>query len=151
MFYLTFDKDEYEKCQDIDECVDKTHDCNHEGGALCKNEDGSYHCECAAGFSILPDGSCTDINECKSHSACRENAICKNTDGDYECECIKGTVFILWLSYDRLNSEIKKSLILPKPTQLKPSQTPTQKLKSGFFGDGLKGNWFEFGIVLNDF
>ena len=94
VFYLTFDKDEYERCQDIDECVDNTHDCNHEGGALCKNEDGSFHCECAPGFSILPDGSCTDINECKSHSACRENAICKNTDGDYECECIKGTVFI---------------------------------------------------------
>ena len=94
VFDLTFDKDEYERCQDIDECVDNTHDCNHEGGALCKNEDGSFHCECAPGFSILPDGSCTDINECKSHSACRENAICKNTDGDYECECIEGTVFI---------------------------------------------------------
>ena len=119
MFYLTFDKDEYERCQDIDECVDNTHDCNHEGGALCKNEDGSFHCECAQGFSILPDGSCTDINECKSNSACREHAVCKNTVGDYECECIEGKVFnpkifIFKLSFMYDISCMKKSELKPR-------------------------------------
>ena len=92
-FYLTIDKDENERCQDIDECEDGSHDCNHEDGALCKNEPGSFHCECAKGFSIGPDGSCVDINECKSHSACREHAICTNTPGDYECDCITGKVY----------------------------------------------------------
>ena len=30
-------------------------------------------------------------------------------------------------------------------------QTPTQSLKNGFFAGQFLGNWFEFGIIFNDF
>ena len=48
-------------CVDFDECANKEHDCNKH--ATCKNSEGTYRCECDAGYR--GDGfECEDHNEC---------------------------------------------------------------------------------------
>ena len=43
---------------DIDECQYGNGRCDH----TCVNEEGSHHCECEAGYLLLPDGqSCEGI------------------------------------------------------------------------------------------
>ena len=47
---------------DINECG------SHNGGCdqICKNEEGSFYCDCMEGYTLGPDGeSCNDADECK--------------------------------------------------------------------------------------
>ncbi|RWS19590.1 fibrillin-2-like protein, partial [Leptotrombidium deliense] len=49
------------ECSDIDECLDKTHNCTQ--GTTCKNTDGSFICEhikCEEGKSVNIEGKCVD-------------------------------------------------------------------------------------------
>jgi len=75
------------KVNDVDECVQGTHNCDV--NAQCTNTDGSYSCECNAGYS--GNGvTCADINECEGPNDCDVNAQCTNTDGSYSCDCNAG-------------------------------------------------------------
>ncbi|PFX16148.1 Fibrillin-2, partial [Stylophora pistillata] len=73
---------------DIDECGDRTHDCDV--NAECKNTLGSYNCACKDGFH-RNGTNCTDVDECgdRTHD-CDVNAECKNTLGYYNCTCKDG-------------------------------------------------------------
>ena len=99
-------------CVDIDECQTGDNICVlPEDGGVCANNDGSYACSCADGFTgdgfsidqynkvfgglnpIVPPflvnpsdyTGCTDQNECEMFSPCDEGETCTNTPGSYTC------------------------------------------------------------------
>eukprot|EP01124_Arcella_intermedia_P018681 TRINITY_DN257_c0_g1_i2.p1 TRINITY_DN257_c0_g1~~TRINITY_DN257_c0_g1_i2.p1 ORF type:complete len:1093 (+),score=193.29 TRINITY_DN257_c0_g1_i2:407-3280(+) len=92
----------YEKingtCQDIDECLNQTHNCEQK----CTNTNGSYYCSCdiTSNFKLNVDGyhcdcingyqkinsTCKDIDECLSHTHNCEH-FCTNSIGSYNCSC----------------------------------------------------------------
>ena len=52
-------------CDDIDECIEGTHDCNDDSD--CINTFGSFWCECHVGYyyeDMSEDGECVDFDEC---------------------------------------------------------------------------------------
>ncbi|EAL71369.1 hypothetical protein DDB_G0272434 [Dictyostelium discoideum AX4] len=73
---------------DIDECTTGTHKCV--SPATCANTQGSYNCNCPAGYTKSTDGlSCIDIDECAtSNGGCAQ--ICTNTFGSSTCSCDTG-------------------------------------------------------------
>ncbi|XP_072175589.1 uncharacterized protein [Diadema setosum] len=78
-------------CEDIDECLEMTDNCDPTEG-LCSNTEGGYTCSCNSGYTLGTDlRSCSDINECDSgNNNCSINAACNNTAGGYECSCNPG-------------------------------------------------------------
>lgn len=82
-------------CTDEDECEKGL--CSGTG-QVCTNTDGSYECECIAGYrpvfyqtedyagTVTRDMQCVDINECRevTHEC---SHYCTNTPGSYECYC----------------------------------------------------------------
>ncbi|GBP21742.1 Fibrillin-3 [Eumeta japonica] len=73
---------------DLDECYVRPDVCR---GGRCINTDGSFRCECPAGYVL--DGSglvCVDADECAADPRVCGNGTCTNTDGGYECRCNKG-------------------------------------------------------------
>ena len=90
-------------CTDIDECetmrtkglrTDMVIPCDR--NAQCHNNDGSYTCECNAGFSGDDGYTCENINECEepvgssNRHQCHEHATCIDATGSYECHCDPG-------------------------------------------------------------
>ncbi|KAM4711708.1 fibulin-1-like [Anableps anableps] len=75
------------RCEDVDECLVANVCGNH----VCVNLDGSYRCDCRAGyrFSNITE-VCEDINECKYYTWRRCAHVCENTEGSYRCRCISG-------------------------------------------------------------
>ncbi|XP_059160048.1 mucin-like protein [Physella acuta] len=73
-------------CADINECSEKSHDCDQ----ICVNNLGSYDCRCYPGFART-GGKCEltekDIDECKE-KICSQ--ICINTNGSFSCSCFSG-------------------------------------------------------------
>ncbi|KAK5607109.1 hypothetical protein CRENBAI_007290 [Crenichthys baileyi] len=75
------------RCEDVDECL-ITNMC---GKHICVNLDGSYRCECRAGYRFSNTTEvCEDINECKYYTWRLCGHICENTEGSYQCRCISG-------------------------------------------------------------
>lgn len=64
--------------------------------AECRNTDGSYRCECRAGYEKLEAGSatgrCRDVDECGRSQPCGPNSSCFNTEGAFKCACNDGFV-----------------------------------------------------------
>ena len=98
-------------CRDIDECLDRTHECD--SLSTCRNTVGTYKCDCINGFEsigdvegvtgggvdALGDGTdgtvgvqCVDTNECTSPTppCIGDQWYCTNTKGSYECTCHLG-------------------------------------------------------------
>lgn len=75
-------------CQDVDECSQSTHRCEHS----CENNEGGYDCVCNEGYAVDDLYSCRDINECVDDSLnfCRGVAECQNTIGSHSCTCPSG-------------------------------------------------------------
>nr|XP_035950652.1 nephronectin isoform X4 [Halichoerus grypus] len=73
--------------RDLNECGLKPRPCKHR----CMNTHGSYKCYCLSGHMLLPDGSCSNVDECATGSAsCPRFRQCVNTFGSYICKCQKG-------------------------------------------------------------
>ena len=61
------------------------------------NVEGSYTCNCEAGFVFIPDSGCQDVNECAAGGeiaiSClvtQQLGLCNNTAGGYHCICLSG-------------------------------------------------------------
>ena len=64
------------ECLDVDECNENDQLCS---GGKCVNSDGSYHCQCPAGFGDN-GGRCVDVDECEIQNGnCQK--FCINTKG----------------------------------------------------------------------
>ena len=81
------------KCEDINECVEKT-DAGVGSRAICgvdsecQNSIGSFRCVCKPGFKHK-NGVCVDINECQEiRNICQQR--CTNLWGSYRCHCQPG-------------------------------------------------------------
>ncbi|XP_049339576.1 latent-transforming growth factor beta-binding protein 4 isoform X5 [Astyanax mexicanus] len=76
------------QCADIDECA-SPQTCGPQ--SVCVNTDGSYRCECSAGYRAAgPGRQCRDINECLEGDFCFPKGECVNMDGSYMCVCAQG-------------------------------------------------------------
>ena len=117
MFYVCHWHDNSQVDTDIDECTDPAVllNCSAAENLECNNMDGSFTCDCKAGYSRQSSGQCegntaflkhyeclnsrskhiasesTDVNECMDTSShtCPQagNEDCQNTDGSFACIC----------------------------------------------------------------
>uniref|UniRef100_A0A6Q2YZC4 Developmental arteries and neural crest EGF-like protein n=1 Tax=Esox lucius TaxID=8010 RepID=A0A6Q2YZC4_ESOLU len=71
-------------CNDIDECVTDSHQCNPT--QVCINTAGGYTCSCTEGYWLV-GGQCQDIDECR-YGYCQQ--LCANVPGSYSCSCNPG-------------------------------------------------------------
>nr|XP_020465574.1 sushi, nidogen and EGF-like domain-containing protein 1 isoform X2 [Monopterus albus] len=70
-------------CEEINECLSQP--CLN--GGTCRNQVGSYHCQCNDGFS---GSRCqTDVDECLSEP-CKHGGTCEDQPGSYLCHCPQG-------------------------------------------------------------
>ena len=78
------------KCNNIDECEEKTHNCH--GFATCSDTLGSFECECFDGYRGDGVKKCDEIDECaEGTDECHDFATCTNTPpGSYTCDCFDG-------------------------------------------------------------
>ncbi|XP_025412034.1 fibrillin-2-like isoform X2 [Sipha flava] len=77
-----------DKGEDLNECDFMTNPCD---GGECINTDGSYRCECPAGYVLDSTGKkCVDENECKINVNICGNGTCANLQGGFECICADG-------------------------------------------------------------
>uniref|UniRef100_A0AAQ6AE78 Nidogen 1b n=1 Tax=Amphiprion ocellaris TaxID=80972 RepID=A0AAQ6AE78_AMPOC len=84
-------------CHDVDECQGGVQVCGQ--NAVCRNQPGSFSCECSAGFVFASDGK-TCIAENRPVDHCQrgshdcdvpQRALCSYTGGsDYVCSCLPG-------------------------------------------------------------
>lgn len=74
-------------CYDINECIEETDECSKD--AICLNNQGSYDCQCNAGYEGNGK-TCDDVDECESTDSCSVNADCINSLGSYSCSCKTG-------------------------------------------------------------
>ncbi|XP_071004003.1 epidermal growth factor-like protein 6 [Oncorhynchus clarkii lewisi] len=66
--------------QDLNECGLKPRPCEHR----CMNTHGSYICYCLNGYTLMPDGSCTNSRTC-SLAHCQYG--CEDVQGEIRCLC----------------------------------------------------------------
>ena len=129
---------------DKNECLHFTAGMNCE--QKCVNTNGSFKCECDAGFEVNGSGQCKDINECTASGAkkhkCGQNATCKNTSGSYTCTCKSGfTLNADGKTCKDINECAENTDNCHKNADCtNTSGSFTCKCKSGFSGNGVNCN-----------
>lgn len=74
--------------EDLNECLFMPNACD---GGDCINTDGSFRCECPAGYVLDSTGKrCIDDNECITGTNVCGNGTCTNLIGGFECSCSEG-------------------------------------------------------------
>ncbi|XP_005746909.1 fibrillin-1 isoform X1 [Pundamilia nyererei] len=83
---MGFRLDRRGECIDDNEC--EKNPCAH---GECVNTDGSYICQCPAGFqSTSTRTECRDLDECVANGRICNNGRCVNTEGSFHCVCNAG-------------------------------------------------------------
>ncbi|XP_035710081.1 low-density lipoprotein receptor isoform X2 [Folsomia candida] len=68
----------------VNECATENGGC----AEICVDTPIGHYCECKAGFKLVGNSTCEDINECETPGTCSQ--LCVNEKGTFKCECVEG-------------------------------------------------------------